>query len=368
MSIFQAVSFPDGTLFASNTITIDTPIFDISDAQQSYDHLGTYVVSSSSYFDDTTDAYHAFNNDNSTYWKTNTIENSYIFPDKIKPYLQTPYLISENGISSSIYQGGGSLNDNYFKTVVQTTHNSTNHISGEWLQIQLPVPLKLIQYKLLTPPAQNHKSYLPLDFTIVGSQDGITWHYVHQTMNNDVGKLPQDPVDGSTIFYISNSSNRTAYTYYRLIVTKMPPASSVVRICKWNLFGVPEQPEKEGFVGLNNQLSYFNLSPHLNFYSNFSISRPTIIEGHSSHTGHMGHGGHIGHGHHHYNHYGGTSGSGSYYYPAVLGGTAILVDDDIREHHDSTVIDAILPATLLLLVAGAGILLLQSAASGRTRR
>jgi len=379
MSIFKAVSFPDGTLFASNTITIDTPIYDISDNQQSYDHLGTYIVSSSSYFDDTTDAYHAFNNTAATYWKTNTTENSYIFPDNTKPYVQTPYLVSDNGINASTYQGGGSLNDNYFTTNIQTPHNTPKHVSGEWLQIQLPVPFKLIQYNLLTPPAPNSKSYLPMDFTVAGSDDGITWRFVHQTTNNDANKLPKDPVDGSTIFYINSSSNRTAYTYYRLIVTKMPPGSSVVRISKWNLLGVPEPPEKEGFTGLNNRLNYFNFSPGLNAYSNFAISRP-IIEGHTGGHGHSGchsHGGH-GHGHGHigghhnyYGHYDSGSTNGSYwpdyyhYYAPVLGETAILVDDTIREDDGPSVLEAVLPATIFLLIAGAGLLLWQSAASRR---
>jgi hypothetical protein len=207
-----------------------------------------------------------------------------------------------------------------------------------------------------------------MDFTVAGSDDGITWHFVHQTMNNDANKLPKDPVDGSTIFYINSSSNRTAYTYYRLIVTKMPPGSSVVRFSKWNLLGVPEPTEKEGFVGLNNQLSYFNLSPHLNVYSNFSISRP-IIEGHTGHChGHLGHG-HLGHGHHDI---GSTNGSYwpnyyYYYYAPVLGETAILVDDtDSKDtNRESIVLEAVLPATIFLLIAGAGLLLWQSAASRR---
>jgi hypothetical protein len=165
-------------------------------------------------------------------------------------------------------------------------------------------------------------------------------------------------VDGSTIFYINSSSNRTAYTYYRLIVTKMPPGSSVVRISKWNLLGVPEQAEKEGFVGLNNRLTYFNFSPGLNAYSNFAISRPAfgpIIEGHTGHChGHLGHG---------YHDIGSTNGSyWSYYYAPVLGETAILVDDTNREN---IVLEAVLPATIFLLIAGAGLLLWQSAASRR---
>ena len=211
-----------------------------------------------------------------------------------------------------------------------------------------------------------------MDFTVAGSDDGITWRFVHQTTNNDANKLPKDPVDGSTIFYINSSSNRTADTYYRLIVTKMPPGSSVVRISKWNLLGVPEPIKKEGFVGLNNRLNYFNFSPGLNAYSNFAISRP-IIEGHTGGHGHSGghsHGGHgHGHGHHnYYGHYGSGSTNGSYwpdyyhYYAPVLGETAILVDDTNR---DNTVLEAVLPATIFLLIAGAGLLLWQSAASRR---
>ena len=165
--------------------------------------------------------------------------------------------------------------------------------------------------------------------------------------------------------YINSSSNRTAYTYYRLVVTKMPPGSSVVRIFKWNLFGVPDTIEKEGFIGLNNQLSYFNLSPHLNVYSNFSISRP-IIEGHTGH----GHGsqtchGNPGHGNHDSGSSNGSYWSDYYYYAPVLGETAILVDDEIREHDGPSVLEAVLPATIFLLIAGAGLLLWQSAAKRR---
>jgi hypothetical protein len=278
----QAVPFPDNTQFNDISLNIKTAIYDKNDVNKIYDHKGTYNITCSSYYDNKCLPYNAFNNTNKAYWKSNTIQNDYIFSPAVKPYTQSPYVISSTLVSPSVYQGGGSQSNNYFSTPIITSDESNSSdkiqtINGEWLQIQLPVQFTLSKYTLLTPPPQGSINYFPMEWTVAGSQDGTKWYFIQQqSLKKSIDVTKQTPVSFSLE---SNSS----YSYYRLIITTMPPRTDIVRISQFGLFGLPTS-KKESFVGmLNPQFTPANiLLPSLNTFSNFSISEPMVSRGYVS--------------------------------------------------------------------------------------
>jgi len=313
----QALPLPDNIQFNDVSLNIKTAIYDKNDTQKIYDHKGIYYISSSSYYDNNTLPYNAFNGSSKTYWKSNTIQNDFQFSPTVTPYTQTPYLISSSLTTPSVYQGGGSKSASYFSTTVSSSTGAMQQIDGEWLQIQLPIQFTLSQYSLLTPPPQGSINYFPLGWTVAGSQDGNKWYFIDQ---KDLKRSP-NVSDGKPIPYDLNAN--VSYSYFRLIITKMPPRTDIVRISQWNLFGIPATT-KETFVGmLNPQFSPTNsLFSSLNTFSSFSISEPM--------TGRCG-GGHGSNGNHvsesHRSYVGvETTGGGYYNYLPLVGAGVFLYD------------------------------------------
>jgi hypothetical protein len=279
----QIVSFPDKTQFTSNNINISENIYDPNDSKKTYNHIGTYKVSASSYFDNTKMAYNAFNGNKESYWKSNSSGNDYQFSNSTIPYTQTPYYSTNQINSLSKYQGGGNMAFNYYTTSVVNPSGPPTLLQGEWLQIELPGPMKLLKYSILTPPAQSSLHFFPLEFSIIGSQDGKLWYFIDQQV------LSSPPDVSSRVPINFNLYNSNKYTYFRLVVTVLPHGCDNLRINQWNLYGIP--PEKEGFIGLfNDQFSYYDISqPTLNNYSNFAISKPNYYQGSYNNTFNNGH-------------------------------------------------------------------------------
>jgi hypothetical protein len=264
----QIVPFPDGTQFIKNDINVSYDIWDPKDSNKTYNHQGIYNISSSSYYDNKTIPYIAFNGSKDSYWKSNTTANDFKFSPSIPPYTTPPYLISTTDKGMSTYQGGGSLGTNYFATTVGgggKENGSSKQINGEWLQIELPKPMNLFMYSILTPDSQGSLQYFPTEFSLVGSQDGISWFYIDYKNLDSPPKIS----DRKAISY--NLKNPVSYSHYRLIISKMPYGSDMVRINQFNLFGLPVK--SEGFVGeINRQYSYYDLYPSINLFTPFRIA------------------------------------------------------------------------------------------------
>ena len=292
---FQVVSLPS-LQFTTNTLTVPSGTYNLNDTNKTYDLAGKYTVSSSSYYDNKTDAYNAFNGTASSYWKTNTIENNFDFSPTVTPYTKSPYLISDIPNAPSIYQGGGTLGSNFFSTKLQKSIGDITKFDGEWLQIELPVLINLTSYSLLTPKPQNNMNYFPLEFTVLGSQSGKDgeWWIVDQESFGTFFKsgtgccssqtIPDMANQQSTVFNLTNT-NTNAYKFFRLVITKMPYGTSTVRISQWNLIGnkstvvvgnttVTGNTTIQGFTLMDKEVTYYDLNPPTNKVTQFSISKP----------------------------------------------------------------------------------------------
>jgi hypothetical protein len=106
-------------------------------------------------------------------------------------------------------------------TVVETMpHN------GEWLQIQYPTPNILINFMIV--PRSGLPLRSPKNFIIAGSNDGITWDKVFESVNT-----PEYSAAGHN-FTVNNSPQ---IKYYRLIIKSIfsSPGSDSINIAEWKL-------------------------------------------------------------------------------------------------------------------------------------
>jgi hypothetical protein len=284
---FKVVPLPN-IQFNKNELIVPKETYGKNDTEKRYDLAGTYRISSSSYYDNNTEAFNAFNGGTSSYWKTNTVENNFEFSPPLTPYTKSPYLVSAIPNAPSVYQGGGTLGSNFFTTKLNTAVNDITKIDGEWLQIELPVLFSLASYSLLTPKPQKNINYFPLEFTVVGSQTGKDgeWWIIDQ---ESFGPSFKEGTGCCSTVAIPDTTNQEAktfnlkgtdsYKFFRLIITKMPYGTSTVRICQWNLFGKKSVPvdsvkTKQGFTLMNKDVTYHDLNPSTNGVTQFSISEP----------------------------------------------------------------------------------------------
>jgi hypothetical protein len=249
---------PDGTQFKSDTLEISKPIYDKNDVKKHYNHIGKYIVTSSSFPDKNHLPYNVFNNDNST-WKSNYTGNDFRFKGSTQSYKQDPY--TNLTIGPSVYQGGG-LPETFYVTIVENMP-----YNGEWLQVQIPegeYPIYLFRYTISTPKRKDGISSFPKTFLLVGSVDGSTWEYIDMhtlalTQKKNVTEMTFD----------INSLNY--YYYYRFIFVDFFPECSIVEINKISMYGFLDQTPnlnavREGFDNYNHPVNYsdFKISNQLN--------------------------------------------------------------------------------------------------------
>ena len=158
-----------------NTIltTMTTEILDIGDKS------GRYTIKTSSYYNNYTQGFNAFNDDINDYWECDNVDNNNTESKGDSTYTQSPY----SGIIPSSYLGGGSDN-NTFSTKEGPNKNKTE-IPGEWIEIKIPYQIYLTNFSITTPTFSATNSF-PKKFTLVSSNDGNSWDYVDQYLiNND---------------------------------------------------------------------------------------------------------------------------------------------------------------------------------------
>jgi hypothetical protein len=279
---------------------INREIFSPTDTLEFYNHIGEYVITSSS-FDSSNDLYipeNAFNYSNKG-WKSNNLiigsSNTITTVEK-----NNSNVFSSSSITSSSNYANPHFGPSYFnqttskKNIVNTNiitntngDNTKNNIIGEWLQIKLPQPIYLYNYTIkvpipkliktdklkdflnnynITPPSEpNYSKYysdnnisnyyishFPKVFTVVGSLDGNNWYYVdHQSfvsppdLSFSYIKNYSNP-NLSQGYDVINDGRNTQITFqinsidhfncFRLIVSELFPGNKQVQINEWDLY------------------------------------------------------------------------------------------------------------------------------------
>jgi len=243
-TIVQATPIPNKVL-TSMTSTISNVN---NNSITGYEPNGKYEVKTSSYYNDTTQGFNAFN-DNTRYWECDNINNPNYQPGKTSypQYTQKTYA---GDVPSSYLGGDAENNRNTWVTKVGPNANKTE-LKGEWIQIKLPYKLYLTKYSMKTPTFSGYNTF-PVKFTLVGSNDGETWDYLDQQLINK-DKLPRGNMPMKTFFVTSYIK----YTYFRLIVNVMPDFVHRLRISNIKLLGttiLDDIPERETFTTLQRSI------------------------------------------------------------------------------------------------------------------
>jgi hypothetical protein len=186
-------------------------------------------------------------------------------------YTQNPYDANGN------YRGGGS-SSNTFSTTYYSTGNTIETASGEWVQINVPYNMQLSSY---SARSRFTNFRLPVQYAILGSNDGSTWYAVDVV---DIGSwdkyipLKKFTINTTTYPYANNY-----YSFFRYVIKKVD-SSPTARVTdkqfvnenQWNLVGIKETPNanvgKPIYIGANSPTgftSYFT-SNSVTIPSNFA--------------------------------------------------------------------------------------------------
>lgn len=279
MELIKFIPINTGEKFIDNTINVTI-------TKNNKQLPVTFTASSSSFFSDAYKPFQAFNgsSDDKIFWQTNTYPNpnnpkpTITRPKVPNPYTQPPYVVYDGS-----YQGGGRNNGYYFSTNINSETGNNSISNGEWIQIQLPSPILLSLYSVLAPSQQGDLNFFPQKFTLAGSQDGIKWNYINyqDINNNDYSCKDRKPIS----FTVSNT---TPYSYFRLIINKLPNNNTIVKINQFNLSGIypvesftgnriADKPINPQFYGPYPSLNTFSSN-----FSNFFISEPMTGRGNHS--------------------------------------------------------------------------------------
>jgi hypothetical protein len=261
----QIIPFPDNTEFTKNEIVIKKPIYDKNDMYNDYDHIGEYIISSSS-FQKGNNAYNAFN-ENDTIWESSESLgiNSYNNYDyDTKTVIKNKYTYDVLPFGPSYYNSTNNTN----------IENST--ILGEWIQIKLPKPFYLYSYCIKVPVIKNDKypiissnsidknknlientSFFPKAFMLVGSNDGNSWDYLDQkTLINTPEKMNKfnegycyDKNRNEIRIQINSINN---YSFYRFVVTALFPGNKNIKISNLSFYGYVKEPVQNSSTLKNN--------------------------------------------------------------------------------------------------------------------
>ena len=226
-NIIQAIPIPNITLksMESGQSGIDDKSID------GYQPNGKYVIKTSSYYNDNTLGFNAFNANTNTYWECDNVNNNnYINGSRsYNKYNQSPY----SGITPSSYLGGDPTDkSNTWITKVGPNDNKTD-IPGEWIEIKLPYKIYLTSYSITTPTFEATNTF-PKKFTLVSSTDGESWEYVDQQLIHN-NKLPTKSSPTKTFSVTSYNK----FQYFRLIITQAGDNLSRLRINTIKLNGTP---------------------------------------------------------------------------------------------------------------------------------
>jgi len=133
------------------------------------------------------------------------------------------------------FGGWACTNSRYSSTylgTVSTSITSIGNILGEWLQIQLPISIKLNSYAILS--SSQFKS-APSTWYLVGSTNQTTWYPIDYRTN-----ITNWTINTSANQFIPNGANASSnYNYFRIIVTNVI-GGVVLQIGQISLYSIYE--------------------------------------------------------------------------------------------------------------------------------
>jgi len=152
---------------------------------------------------------------------------SSIYTNTLMPYFAFDNYSSNNSPWASAVNTYNSSTGAYLGTVT-TQDIYGNSYTGEWLQLQLPVPIILSSYSLQAQSGTNKN--MPASFNILASKDGVNW----QLISSKSGQT-WSAVGVINTYTLSHSS---AFAYYRIVGYSVSSSTDgSFAIDQWTLYG-----------------------------------------------------------------------------------------------------------------------------------
>jgi len=128
---------------------------------------------------------------------------------------------------------------------------------GEWLQLELPYRITLMQFRLTPRRDAGFDARSPTDFIVAGSNDGYRWNVVYSTAGL-ISWATEDP----RTFRVSGVN--TPYRFYRLIAKIIGNTGvtgrTYLNLTEWNLFG-PEASTNTNVVSVTSSTHKYGDTP-----------------------------------------------------------------------------------------------------------
>ena len=162
-------------------------------------------------------------------------------------------------------------NTGSYTGTVTTTATDASEYAGEWLQIELPTPIKL-QYSQLFP-RPGYPGVMPKNGTILGSTNSTDWYSISSWENASYA---------TGQYTRHNALTENYYDYYRLVVEDIVgtgvTALTVTEIADWELYGYPENDLGNGTIVLFKTVPNTPKTDFLKVYYDDFTSAPTTLE------------------------------------------------------------------------------------------
>ena len=130
-----------------------------------------------------------------------------------------PFFAFDDG--NAFWRSGG-----FYPNPTRQTTTTEGVVLGEWLQIQLPVPIVLGEFFMIPNATQSPR---PRNITLLGCNDPANpWNVIY-TNDNIV-------FDNSGSYFSVNATQ--SYSYYRFVITSIRGAASA-EVLEWSLFEKP---------------------------------------------------------------------------------------------------------------------------------
>jgi hypothetical protein len=135
--------------------------------------------------------------------------------------------------ASGQYTGTGGIYNGTFVTpycdlsnaMISTSTNST--IAGEWIQLQLPFPMKVTEYNFMSSPNLSGE---PTKWALLGSTNGGTWFL------ESSGALFS--YDASRVVRTFPASSPAYYNTHRFVINTISGGDISANLCQLQLFGI----------------------------------------------------------------------------------------------------------------------------------
>ena len=166
-----------------------------------------------------------------------TVSASSFFNGSYLPYY------AFNGVGGGSWASGGTYNAGAYAGTVTTTVSGSG-VTGEWLQLQTPVPYRLISYTVTDTLQRQNK------WTLAGSTNSTTWTFIDSQTLSTVPAV-------ATVY--TPASPPDVYSYYRIIFQTVAGTASTTGLDSVLFYGNMVPPAGITAIGGNTYVPAITL-------------------------------------------------------------------------------------------------------------